>query len=321
MLGSQAMIGPRRPLPDGMGVYLAAGVVVGAIYAALNTVFDRFDRSHRVFAGIVTLHVFVDQVLPVLTGALLGLALYLWQSRSRAADRAALRAEELATRLRSVEREQAVWVVATATLHDVRNPLHTLGLLLDELVETKDFDPTLLERSRVQVQRIRSSITSMRELADAARPEPVAFELRGVVLDVIASHEARVRGQSVTVTSRLEDAQVRADPLHARIVVDALFTNALDALRGQTGTVDLELRRGPEGALLRVSDSGSGIAPELRARVFEPLATTKSTGLGLGLSIARALARSMRGELQLIELAGFSTTFQLRLPEAAREPE
>lgn len=315
VLASSAMAGSRRPLPDSMGVYLLAGVAVGAVYAALNTVFDRWDRSHHVFAGVVPLHIFVDQVLPIVTGALLGGALFLWQSRSRAADREAMRAEELATRLRSVEREQAVWVVATAALHDVRNPLHTLGLLLDELSDVPEPERSaLVERARVQVERIRTSISSMRQLADAAKPDPVSFSLGDVVSDVVQAHEARTRGQSVTVTSHFEEVRVLADPMHVRIVIDALFTNALDALRGKSGRVDLALRADGGDALLRISDDGSGIDPELRARVFEPLATTKAAGLGLGLSIARALTRAMQGELQLVDREGFRTTFQVRLP-------
>jgi two-component system sensor histidine kinase PilS (NtrC family) len=303
-------------------MYLLAGISVGVLYAGLNTVFDRWDRSHRVFAGMLTLHVLVDQVLPIVTGALLGVALFLWQSRSRAAHREAIRAEELATRLRSVEREQAVWVVATAALHDVRNPLHSLGLLLDELAEVPEGDAErtgLVDRARVQVHRIRTSIGSMRQLADAAQPEPVAFGLAAVVREVVDAHEARARGQSVTVSTRFEDVQVRADPMHVRIVVDALFTNALDALRGRGGKVDLELRDASEGAILRISDDGSGIDRELRARVFQPLATTKPAGLGLGLSIARALTRAMQGELEIVDREGFATTFQVRLPQAREE--
>ncbi|MBI2395536.1 MAG: HAMP domain-containing histidine kinase [Deltaproteobacteria bacterium] len=306
-----------RRLPAGPGVYLLAGVAVGAIYAALNTVFDRWDRSRHAVAGVFSLHSFVDQVLPIVTGALLGLAVFLWQARSRAADREAMRAEELATRLRSIEREQAVWLVTSAALHDVLNPLHALGLLLDELGEIPEGDAArerLVERARVQVERVRTSIGSMRQLADAARREPVPFALGDLIRDVVGAHEARARGQGVTVTTRFEDVRVRADPMHVRIVVDAVFTNALDALRGRGGRVDLELRAAPEGAILRVSDDGAGIDPELRARIFEPLATTKSAGLGLGLSIARALTRAMQGELEIVEREGFVTTFQVRLP-------
>lgn len=316
------MAGARRNLPDSKGIYLLFGVLIGAVYAGLNTIFDRWDRSHRVFAGVFTLHLIVDQILPLVTGALLGGALWLWQSTTRTADREAMRAEDLATRLRSVEREQAVWVVATATLHDVRNPLHTLGLLLDELGESPESERgALVERARVQAERIRTSISSMKQVADAAKPDPVAFPLARVVREVIAAHEARARVQSVTVSTRLDDVQVRADPMHVRIVVDALFTNALDALRGRSGRLDLELHPEDGAALLRISDDGAGIDRELRAKVFEPLATTKAAGLGLGLSIARALTRAMQGELELVERDGFATTFQVRLPRARATEE
>lgn len=304
-------------LPTGVGVYLLSGVAVGTIYAALNTVFDRWDRSGHAVAGVFSLHSFVDQVLPIVTGGLLGVAVFLWQARSRAADREAMRAEELATRLRSIEREQAVWLVTSAALHDVLNPLHALGLLLDELAEVPEGDADrerLVERARVQVERVRASIGSMRQLADATRREAVPLLLGDVVREVASAHDARIRVQSVTVTTRFDDVRVRADPMHVRIVVDALFTNALDALRGRGGHVDLDLRAAPEGAILLVSDDGVGIEPELRARIFEPLATTKPAGLGLGLSIARALTRAMQGELEIVERPGFTTTFQVRLP-------
>jgi signal transduction histidine kinase len=99
-----------------------------------------------------------------------------------------------------------------------------------------------------------------------------------------------------------------------RIVLDALLTNAVDVLHGRGGRIDLELTTRGADAVLRVSDDGPGIDPDLRARLFEPLATTKPTGLGLGLSIARALSRTFGGDLALIDRPGFRTTFELRLP-------
>ena len=64
-----------------LGIYLLAGIGVGIGYAALNTLFDVLDRSHRMFAGSDVLHVVVDRVLPVIMGALLGAAIFAWRSR------------------------------------------------------------------------------------------------------------------------------------------------------------------------------------------------------------------------------------------------
>ncbi|MGZ6062022.1 MAG: sensor histidine kinase [Polyangiales bacterium] len=304
-----------------LGIYLLAGIGVGIGYAALNTLFDVLDRAHRVFAGSSVLHLVVDRVLPVITGALLGAAIFAWRSRSRDASRAAVRADDLAARLRGVERDQAVWVVATAALHDLRNPLHSLGLLVDELSEVPADDASrsaLVERARVQIDRVRESVATMRRLADAANPVPVELSLSGLVREVVESQRASARAHEVTFSGEIEDdLRVRGDPLHLRIVLDAVLTNAIDVLRAHGGHVDVELAHGSGTAVLRISDDGPGIDPALSARLFEPLTTTKSTGLGLGLSIARALSRSGGGDLALVDRPGWKTTFELRLPMEA----
>ena len=65
---------------------------------------------------------------------------------------------------------------------------------------------------------------------------------------------------------------------------------------------------------MRVRDDGPPLDPGVRATLFEPLRTTKAQGLGLGLPIARALARAMRGDLALDEGEGGTKSFRLELP-------
>jgi signal transduction histidine kinase len=302
-----------------LGIYLLGGLGVGVGYAALNTLFDALDRSHRIFAGSGVLHVVVDRVLPLIMGAILGGAVFAWRSRSREASTATVRAEDLAGRLRGVERDQAVWLVATAALHDLRNPLHSLGLLVDELSEVPADESArraLAERARVQIDRVRESVSSMRKLADAASEGPaVELSLSSLAREVLASHRASSRANGIELEDEIaDDVRIHGDPLHLRIAIDALVTNAVDVLHGHGGHVDLQLTTRGADAVLRVSDDGPGIDPELRARLFEPLTTTKPTGLGLGLSIARALSRAGGGDLALVDRAGWRTTFELRWP-------
>ena len=99
--------------------------------------------------------------------------------------------------------------------------------------------------------------------------------------------------------------------------------NSLDVLRarGGAGKVGISVTHDHGEALVRVQDDGPGIEEGIGDKIFEPLATSKARGLGLGLSIARALARSMRGEIVREQRAGWSTTFLLRLPEQAEALE
>jgi signal transduction histidine kinase len=76
-----------------------------------------------------------------------------------------------------------------------------------------------------------------------------------------------------------------------------LLNNAFDAVRADGGTVRLELDDDDRWVVLRVVDTGPGVAESLRDRVFEPFATTKSAGMGLGLSISRGIVESFGGTL------------------------
>jgi C4-dicarboxylate-specific signal transduction histidine kinase len=112
--------------------------------------------------------------------------------------------------------------------------------------------------------------------------------------------------------------QARGDATYARIILENLIHNGLDALEHappHKRRLQLVVSRDARTAYVRVADEGPGIAEDLRGRVFEPLGTTKEGGLGLGLPIARALARAMGGDLALDAAPG-GASFLLSLPLA-----
>jgi signal transduction histidine kinase len=104
-----------------------------------------------------------------------------------------------------------------------------------------------------------------------------------------------------------------ADPTYVRVILENLVDNALAALRDGGGArVTIDLTEESGRAIVRVHDDGPPIDARIDAALFEPLRTTKVNGLGLGLPIARALARAMKGDLSLER--GASKTFRLELP-------
>src|SRR5438067_3840830 len=116
---------------------------------------DHILPPSRVHGPLLWVVVFVDWVAPPLAGILVAGAL-LYAQRARRlheAERAA--AEVLADRLAGTERRQAIWVVAAAVAHDLKNPLHNLQLLVEEVSEEKDpaLRKDLLDRIRENVGR------------------------------------------------------------------------------------------------------------------------------------------------------------------------
>ncbi len=235
------------------------------------------------------------------------------------AEEAAARADALRTRLLKVERDQAVWVLVAAVLHELNNPLHALGLLFDELGVTGD-EParaSLVDRARVQTDRALAQLRILRSMRGLGEPElePVALDrlVRSLADDVAAL--AKEDGLSVRLDCD-RPVVASADPAYVRAIVENLLDNSLHSLRGKQGgsiTIRLEIEAGH--AVVRVNDDGPALDLAILDSLFEPLRTTKTQGLGLGLPIARALARSMRGDLILDDVD--AKTFRLELPLGA----
>jgi len=281
----------------------------------------------RIRAGTLTglmagAHTLIDRLSPVLVGILLGLSAHYLRLRARlsSAESAAARAR---ARLQKVERDQAVWVLAAAVLHELNNPLHAIGLLADELAVPETGGDaaartTLVHRIRAQIDRARGHLQTLRDMRTAGEPDMQAVTLEGVI-GSIAEQVAPVAGaQGVLVEARCERSVLAAaDPTYVRVILENLVDNALAALReGGGARVTIQLSEEGGRAIVRVRDDGPPIDAEIDAALFEPLRTTKTHGLGLGLPIARALARAMHGDLSLERAVGKAFRLELPLREA-----
>jgi C4-dicarboxylate-specific signal transduction histidine kinase len=125
-------------------------------------------------------------------------------------------------------------------------------------------------------------------------------------------------GPRVTIGAGVDDLRVTADPDRMVQVLVNLLQNAYDAVRGLPvpGSVSIRAELADEHALILIEDDGPGIASEVRSRLFEPFATSKPQGTGLGLYISFMLARAMGGDLWLdprpLPVGGTVATLRLR---------
>lgn len=322
-LGSMKIAGQeqtRAGRAPKLGRYILTGVLWGAAYSIIDQYLDATLAAADVPDALKHLHNFVDLVLPLLAGGVLGAALYFLQVRAAKAHGEAQRADELHARLTRVERDQAVWVVVASTLHEIKNPLHALGLLLTEVLDLRaDEQPTrveLLQRMNQQLGRVQKNVDALRSLSVRAVPRPETVELCAAARAVSSDLLRALRTSAPELVLRgLHEAPVKADPTHLRVILENLIANALEAVEAaENPTVTLDVEAEDTSVRLRISDNGPGVPPELRADLFEPLATSKSRGLGLGLPIARALARAMGGDVALADPVGSASCFVLSLP-------
>ncbi len=319
--------GPTRILPRDarLVAYVLTGALVGLAYVAFDVLSESRLEQGTLTGALASVHAVVDRAGPVVVGAMLGVFVhYLFLRKELTlAEAAASRAEALRTRLLGVERDQAVWVLAAAVLHELNNPLHALGLLLDEHAAEKDEvkRKELLERARVQEGRARQHLAMLRTLRSSAEPHVGRVALADVVQGLAEDVRSLAVEEGITVVAECDPAIVAsADPTYVRTILENLVDNSLSSLRTGGGhRITLRLAEESGRAVVRVADDGPPIEADAQENLFEPLRSTKTQGLGLGLPIARALARAMRGELSLDTT--HPKAFRLELPLHATAPD
>ncbi len=309
---------PHTPRDLRLPVYVLVGALVGGCYALFDSVSEARLEEGSLTGIMAQVHTLVDRLSPVLVGVLLGVSTHYVRLRARL-SKAEMAAARVRARLQKVERDQAVWVLAAAVLHELNNPLHAIGLLADELGSPESETDAqgrkaLVGRIRAQVDRARGHLQTLRTMRVTGEPDVQIVTLDRVI-GLLAEEVRPMAAEDGLVVDATCERPVRAnaDPAYVRVILENLVDNSLAALReGGGARVTIRLTEEADHAVVRVHDDGPPIDAQIDAALFEPLRTTKTHGLGLGLPIARALARAMRGDLSLERSSG--KTFRLELP-------
>jgi signal transduction histidine kinase len=163
-------------------------------------------------------------------------------------------------------------------------------------------------------------IRRVRALANKTDIEKVPLDLNNVVRDVIALVQRELSSHGVSLRTELAAAlpMILGDRVQLQQVIINLVMNGIEAMQSVTDRQrELVIRSGQDethGVLLSVTDCGVGISAENANRLFSAFFTTKSSGLGMGLSICRSIVEAHGGRLSASGNEGPGATFQFVLP-------
>lgn len=217
------------------------------------------------------------------------------------------------------ERLAAVGELAAGVAHELRNPLTSVKLLIQSVQHR--LPPSLPERTfDVVLEEIDRMETTIQSLLDFARPPRLhraRHDLRQIVQRAINLTEGRARQSGVALICRSEDEPIwiNADAEQLHQVCINLLLNGIESM-SSGGQFVIELERDEGDSLARAGflDSGRGIPDNVLPRLFEPFATSKDRGTGLGLAVSRRIVTQHSGRLLGENRPEGGATFTLELP-------
>jgi signal transduction histidine kinase len=203
--------------------------------------------------------------------------------------------------------------------HDLRNILTTAQLTTDRLASSQD--PKVQQLAPRLVQSIDRAIALANNTlkygrADESPPNRARIALAPIMDEVSAGALAAGQGRVVWRSDLPPDFHLDADAEQLVRILLNVARNAVEALEANGGgEVRVTAANGADSAMIDIADNGPGIPSKAQGALFQPFASQgKSGGSGLGLTIARELARGHGGDLTLLETGPSGTTFRLALP-------
>lgn len=225
---------------------------------------------------------------------------------------------QMEQRLQQSERLASIGEMSTYIAHEIRNPLFAIGGFANQLLRSVD-EPAAREKIEIILEESRRLDGILKSILTFARPLDPGHrglaDVNRIVRETMELMGMACEGKGIRLVLGLgEDLPLaEADPELVKQCLINLVKNSVEAMP-EGGT--LAVRTAMDGARvqLAVEDTGHGIAPELRDKVFSPFFSTKGKGSGLGLAMTRKIMDELGGTVELSSLPGQGTRVTLGLP-------
>jgi two-component system, NtrC family, sensor histidine kinase HydH len=227
------------------------------------------------------------------------------------------------------QRLEYMGTMAAGLAHEVRNPLSTMQINLQLMVEDvrepgTPVEQRTLKRARLllgEVRRLDGIVGDFLKLVRGYELHRETVDLELLITELLRFVEPENARLGIE-TRFLPDPGARlvlADPALLRTALVNLVVNAQQAMQGRGGELLLETRGHEHEVEIDVTDTGTGMPPELQAKIFQPWFSTKQGGTGLGLPVTRRIIEEQGGELRLQSEPGRGTRFTATVPRAPRQ--
>ncbi len=227
--------------------------------------------------------------------------------------------EDAQGKLLDAQRLAAIGEAAAMVGHDLRNPLQVITYALSfadqRLTATMDDDfRETLETIKEQVKYMNKIVSDLQDYARPLKPKLVETHLPELIAETL---DTLTIPHTVTVTLHIDEAAkaltLMTDAFMIKRVFINLITNAVQAMP-KGGQLTISLTTTDDQAVIRIQDTGVGIPEEQKAKLFQPLFTTKAKGQGLGLTVCKRLIEANEGQITFTSTLGVGSTFSVTLP-------
>ena len=214
--------------------------------------------------------------------------------------------------------------LAVTLAHEMRNSLSTILSAVSQIrnhSRTKsEEEDTLLRAAEEEVIHLNETVGGV---LDFARPSPArVLECRPVeiardAIERLTHNRGLPKGVKLSVEALDEDLSTALDPKMFAKAIEHLLTNSLESMDRENGSITVKIdpiSGSGTGVAVQVLDNGCGFPDDIRDMIFEPFFSTKSSSLGLGLTLVQQMAQAHKGTIQLESEPGKGTAARLLIP-------
>jgi two-component system sensor histidine kinase AtoS len=234
-------------------------------------------------------------------------------------DRDITERKQAEERLLRTEQMKLCGEMAASLAHEIKNPLAgimaSIEVLHDELNITED-DRMVMKTIIEEIRRIESLLNELLIFARPVSPQMITVNVNNIIESMLTM-QASAKNREIKVVKNLDALlpDIFADPMQIKQALLNLYTNAVEAMpHGGTVSIMTSADKHKGMVLIEISDTGVGIAEDVKEKIFQPFFSTKPKGTGLGLAITKQIIEKHGGTINVSSSKGRGTVFTISLP-------